>query len=475
MQDNSLKISKRTFITSVLILLVLMLFAGILTQTLPQGSFQRTVEDGREVVVAGSYEMTENAGRMPFWRVFTAPVEVLWSQDGMTVIGIILFLMLISGSISLLNRSGIMNFAMGAIVDKSRNKKYRLLLLITLIFMLFGAFVGVYEESVALVPFAVALAVSLGWDELTGVGMSVLAAGFGFSSAVTNPFTLAIAQRLSGLPVYSGLWFHLLSFVIMYGILSVFLCRYAVKLDKKKAVSGEEIKDEKPFADGGGYQGRKMSFGVRIFAVSMFLMVGIVAAGIFVPVISQNALIFMMLPLTIGSIAAVKCSGYRGKMLKEFLEGILGMLPSVLMILMAASIKLIVEHGGILDTILYYASMAAQKMGGVWCALLVFGIILILNFFIASGSAKAFLVMPIIVPLADLVGITRQTVVTAFCFGDGFSNVVYPTNPVLLICLGISGIAYSKWFKWTWKLQGSVLIVCLALISLAYAVELGPF
>lgn len=475
MQDNSLKISKRTFITSVLILLVLMVFAGILTQTLPQGSFQRTVEDGREVVTAGSYEMADNAERMPFWRVFTAPVEVLWSADGMTVIGIILFLMLISGSISLLNRSGIMNFAMGAIVDKSRNKKYRLLLLITLIFMLFGAFVGVYEESVALVPFAAALAVSLGWDELIGVGMSVLAAGFGFSSAVTNPFTLAVAQRLSGLPVYSGLWFHLLSFAIMYGILAVFLCRYAVKLDKRKDAQRGESQAEKTFAGAGEYQGRKMSLGVRIFSVSMILMVGIVAAGIFVPVISANALIFMMLPLTIGSIAAVKCSRYKGKMGKEFLEGILGMLPSVLMILMAASIKLIVEHGGILDTVLYYASMAVQKMGGVWCALLVFGIILVLNFFIASGSAKAFLVMPIIVPLADLVGITRQTVVTAFCFGDGFSNVVYPTNPVLLISLGISGIAYSKWFKWTWKLQGVVLIVCLALVSLAYAVELGPF
>ncbi|MBO5197766.1 MAG: YfcC family protein [Lachnospiraceae bacterium] len=487
MEDTALKISKKTFLTSLIILLALMLFAGVLTQILPQGSYVREIADGREVVAADSYTVTEDGERLPFWKVFTAPFLVLFSSDGVTVLGIILFLMVISGDIALLNQSGVMAYSMQRIVEKNRGRRYRMLFVATFIFMAFGAFVGVFEESATLAPFAVALATAMGWDALVGLGMSMLAAGFGFAAAISNPFTLSIAQELAGLPIYSGFGFHVVSFLVIYLILAGFLYHYARSIDGRAEMkrSGQD-KDTRESArqDKAGIgrgeravskeEESRMRFAMHIFLAAIGLVVAVVLLGILIPAVASNALVLMLLPMTVGSVLAAKKAGLV-KAGKQFVLGITGMLPGVVMILMASSVKLIVQEGGILDTILYYVSGAAQKVGGAGSLFLIYGLILILNFFIASGSAKAFLVIPIIAPLADLVGITRQTAVIAYCFGDGFSNVLYPTNPVLLICLGMTAVSYGKWVKWTWKLQAVVLVVSGALLYAAYALQLGPF
>ncbi len=478
MNDQALKISKKTFISSVLILLLLMISAGVLALTIPQGSYERTIANGREVVVADSYTPVTNGQRLPFYRIFTAPFEVLASEDGTTIMGIILFIILISGSIGLLNQSGVMSYAMERVVEKNREHRYRLLLLITFIFMFFGAFVGVFEESATLVPFAAALSMAMGWDSLVGLGMSVLAAGFGFATAVSNPFTLSIAQQMAGLPIYSGFIFHLICFFIIYGILAAFLYRYAKKIDQspeKSLTRGIEKQLQHTERSYSPERKRGLEAGVKIFIIAIALVILVVISGVLIPAIGSNALILMILPLTAGSILSARVSRYSSHILRDFLKGIIGMLPAVLLILMASSIKLIVSNGQILDTILYYASQAAKNAGSFACIPVIYLFVLILNFFISSGSAKAFLVMPIITPLADLVGITRQTAVVAFCFGDGFSNVIYPTNPVLLICLGMTVVSYGRWFRWTWKLQLLILAVTTALLYAAYGIGLGPF
>lgn len=478
MDNQALKISKKTFISSVVILLLLMIIAGILALTLPQGSYERTISEGREIVVADSYTEITDGNRLPLYRIFTAPLEVLVSDDAATIIGIIIFIVLISGSIGLLNQSGVMAYAMERVVEKNKEHRYRLLLLITFIFMFFGAFVGVFEESATLVPFAVALALAMGWDSLVGLGMSVLAAGFGFSTAVSNPFTLSIAQQMAGLPIYSAFLFHLLCFFCVYAVLAIFLYRYAKKIDQHPERSLTRGLERTISTTQNTYTEQReqgLRKGLKIFIIAILLVVLVVVSGVIVPAIGSNALILMILPLTIGSILSAKASKYSTHITLDFLKGILGMLPAVLLILMASSIKLIVSNGQILDTILYYASETAKNAGSIACIPVIYLFVLILNFFISSGSAKAFLVMPIITPLADLVGITRQTAVQAFCFGDGFSNTIYPTNPVLLICLGLTVVSYGKWFRWTWKLQLLILALTTAFLYLAYAIHLGPF
>ena len=157
------------------------------------------------------------------------------------------------------------------------------------------------------------------------------------------------------------------------------------------------------------------------------------------------------------------------------IEGLSGIAPSIPLILMAASIKHIVAQGGIMDTILHSTALSFSDASPLLAALLVYFLALGIEFFVASGSAKAFLMMPILLPLADLIGVTRQVTVTAYCFGDGFSNMAYPTNPVLLICLGLTAVSYPKWIRWSLKLWFWVLLVTIAFLGIGVAINFGPF
>jgi uncharacterized ion transporter superfamily protein YfcC len=172
----------------------------------------------------------------------------------------------------------------------------------------------------------------------------------------------------------------------------------------------------------------------------------------------------MALFFLVGGLIAAKASRYGGNIFKDFIKGVGGIAPSALLILMAMSVKLIITNGGIMDTILYYASETVSQMGPYGAIIMIFLLVLTLNFFVGSGSAKAFLLIPIIAPMADLVGLTRQMAVQAFCFGDGFTNMLYPTNPLLMITLGVTVVSYPKWFKWSIGLQLLMLAVNIVLL-----------
>ena len=187
-EEASLKIGKRTFIIAFVILFMLILTVGILTQVIPTGSFNREIVDGREVIIEGSYQLTDQA-KLPVYRWFTAPVEVLGSADSMVVIVIIFFLLAVSMAFSLLEKSDIMSLFISKIVRRFSKMKYLLMALIVFFFMLLGAVLGTFEENIALVPLILALAYCMGWDSLVGLGMSMLASCFGFTAAVTNPFS----------------------------------------------------------------------------------------------------------------------------------------------------------------------------------------------------------------------------------------------------------------------------------------------
>ncbi|MDR1319005.1 MAG: AbgT family transporter, partial [Treponema sp.] len=158
-----------------------------------------------------------------------------------------------------------------------------------------------------------------------------------------------------------------------------------------------------------------------------------------------------------------------------FRKGILNILPGVFLVLLAYSVKHIITTGMIMDTILYMAAELIRRSPPMSAAFLIYATTLGMNFFIGSASAKAFLMMPLLTPLADLVGITRQTAVLAFDFGDGFSNMIFPTNPLLLIALSFSVVSYTKWIRWTWKLQLVILILTSAFLAFAVKIGFGPF
>ena len=478
-EKSSIKISARAFISSLIILLVLIIAAGALTYIIPSGSFERIETDGHLCIVPDTFEFSERGG-YPVWRWFTAPIEVLWSSDAVTVISIIIFIFMIGGVFTVLDKCGMLHYIMSLLVRRFSTSKYKLMAILVLFFMLFGSVFGIFEELVALVPIVIILSHALGWDSLVGLGMSALAACFGFASATLNPFTLGVAQSVAGLPMFSGLLFRIGVLAVCYTILLVFLKRYAKRIEKDPSCSlvfEEDKKIREKYRTDSDIEKldneKQLSLTVKIFAASIVLVILYVIIGFFLPALSSYSMVVMAILFLVGGLVGGALSGYGGNILKDFISGIAGIAPSAILILMAMSVKLIITNGEIMDTILYYISSSISSMGEYGAVIMIYLVVLVLNFFVASGSAKAFLLMPLITPLSELVGLNTQIAVQAFCFGDGFTNIIYPTNPLLMITLGITVVSYPKWFKWTAPLQLLMLIVNIAILCFAVLIGYG--
>ena len=476
------QISKKAFLQAVIIIFILMMVSGVLTRLIPAGQYARSVVDGREVIDPASFTFI-NQPDFPIWRWFTAPVEVLFTPDGLTkVIPIILFILLVGTAFGVMDKSGILQAIVSRIVQKFGGRKYHLLVIITFFFMVLGSFFGIFEEVIPLVPLMIGLAYYLGWDSLTGLGMSVLATNIGFSTALFNPFTIGIAQKLAGLPLYSGVGPRLVLFIVVFPIVATFLVLYARKIDRKPETSSVFKEDQTEKAKYGDFKVDNMletdprMRRAAIFMGSFFALILVVLMAL--PVITF--LRDIALPLTgllfvIGGIGAGLISGAGKKAWKAAWEGFLGIAPAIPLLMMAASVKHIIATGGILDTILHWANFAFTGTSPFIASLLIYGLTLVLELFITSGSAKAFLLIPIIMPLADLVGVTRQIAVSAYCFGDGFSNMAYPTNAALLITLSLTVIPYTKWLKWVLKLWVWIILATVLFLAVAVAYNYGPF
>lgn len=340
-------------------------------------------------------------GGIPFWKWVLSPVLVLFGEDNSSLITIIILLLVLGGLFNTLDKFGILRFLLDKITCRFGKNRRVILAVVPLFFMIMGSAIGSFEECVPLVPVVVALTVRLGWDAFTGLGISILAAGCGFAAGVCNPFTVGVAQELAGLPMFSGIWLRALGFVLIYVLLMLFLLWHVKKVEKP--LNAQMLADNSKTANvtDNGYS-------------------------------SENRL---------------------RKAAITFKDGIVGVLPGVLLILMANSIRYTLIEGNILDAILQSAISMAGGLPRWSVILFIYLLVLVMNFFIPSGSAKAFLLIPLIVPTAQAFGISAQLCVLAFAFGDGFSNVFYPTNPVLLISLGLANVNYGAWVKWSLKFQ----------------------
>ncbi len=462
-QPKGLNISAKSFITSIVVLLVLMILTYGLTFIIPSGEFQRVFQDGRETIVSGTF--TEVEGGISFFKWLASPVLLLGASGSGTIIAVIAFLLVIGGIFNALDKCGLIQYMLNKIVHKFRSARYRLVAFVSLFFMCLGTFIGSFEECVPLVPLVVALSVSFGWDAITGVAMSLLATGCGFAAGVSNPFTVGVAQEIAGLEMLSGIWLRAIAFVLIYGLLLAFLFFRIRKLEKK---SDFVIKAQNDIF----VSNKKMDVAIVWFVSIIAVGILLVLSSSFIPFIRDITMPVIAVMFLIAGTVATLVSGLKVKALfAHFGNGALSIAPAVLMILMASSIKYILSEAKVLDTLLYKAMDMTSNLPTWSVILFIYLIALIMNFFISSGSAKAFLLMPLVVPIADICGISRQLCVMAYAFGDGFSNVFYITNPVLLISLGLAGISYGKWVKWSWKFQICNLILTSAILLFGFAVN----
>lgn len=392
-KETAVGASVKSFITAIVVIFIMMVLTYILTFIIPGGG-------------------------IPFWKWALSPILVLFWEDNGSLIAIILLLIVLGGAFNSLDKFGVLRFLLDKITEKFAKNKKMLLAIIPLFFMLLGSVAGTYEECVPLVPVVVALAFRFGWDALTGLGMSILAAGYGFAAGVCNPFTIGVAQELVGLPMFSGMWFRVINFGLIYIGLQIFLWRHVRKIEKNVDNVAEVRKTE-------SWDRRKKEYYLD---------------------------------------SKLK------KLVTTFGNGVISVLPGVLLILMANSIRFTLMEGNILEVILQGAITIAEGLPRWSVILFIYVLVLGMNFFIPSGSAKAFLLMPLITSTAQAFDISAQLCVVAFAFGDGFSNVFYPTNPVLLISLGLVNVSYTDWAKWSVKFQLVNLLLTSLLLLLGLAI-----
>ena len=460
---KGLDINAKSFITAMIIIFALMCGTYALTFFVPSGEYTRIVDANGDTVLdtASGFQYVE--GGMSFWKWILSPFLVLAAEGSGTILGVIAFLLVIGGIFNGLDKCGLMQYMLDKIVDRFGASKYRLMAMIIFFFMALGSFIGSYEECVPLVPIVVALSISLGWDDLTGLGMSILAIGCGFAAGVCNPFTVGVAQNLVGLPMFSGMWLRCISFIIVYLLLFLFVRTYAKKVEKPQSATASLhtfVPD------------KKRDKALKYFGGILLVGVLVIFSSVFITALQDFTMIIVALMFLVAGISSILTTGMSAKEMGiYFWNGVTSIFPAVFMILMASSIKYTLVEAKILDTLLHAAVGIAETLPKAVVILFVYLIVLVMNFFISSGSAKAFLLMPLIVPLAQIFDISAQLCVMAFAFGDGFSNVLYPTNAVLLISIGLANVSYVKWFKWTWKFQ--LLNIVVTSLMLLFGLAIG--
>ena len=459
---KQLNVSVRSFATAIAVIFVLMAATYILTLTIPAGEYARVEDANGNLIVDTDGGFSYVEGGIPFWKWLLSPILVLGASGSGALIAVIAFLLVIGGIFSSLDACGLIRYMLDKMTCRFGKMRYRLMAITVLFFMALGSMIGSFEECVPLVPIVVALAVSLGWDVLTGIGMSLLAAGCGFAAGICNPFTVGVAQELAGLPMFSGIWLRILSFVLIYALLMAFLLLYARKIQRPidtAQTSEGFVKDP------------KMERATLSFAVIVGVGIAAVLSSGFITFLQDYTMIIVAVMFLIAGIVSTVLSGMSPRELgKTSLSGVIGILPAVAMILMASSIKYTLEEARVMDTVLYGAVKLAGELPGWSVILFIYLIVLVMNFFIPSGSAKAFMLIPLIVPMAQIFGVSVQLCIVAFAFGDGFSNVFYPTNPALLISLGLADTSYGKWFGWSWKFQTLNLVLTSLILLFGYAV-----
>jgi uncharacterized ion transporter superfamily protein YfcC len=458
-------------VTVAALLLVVLFFCGSLSYFIPQGAFERDA-DGN--IIPGTYQAEEIEG-IAVWRVITAPIRVFASEDALTIIMISIFLLVMSGVFNLLDKTGGIKTFIEFIMHHLRGTGGTFVCIMVLLFMLFGSLFGMFEELVTLLPLIIVFMLSMQLDTMVGLGACLMAACFGFSTAISNPFSVGTAAQLAGIPVSSGVWLRMVFFVIVYGILCAFLLGYLKKIKHDPQSSPTFEMDRKKrenliLHSGDDLQDRKKIFRVyaSFFAVQGVLLIAIASiraiSGLAIPILAVGFLVSGMIA------GQIVCKDFR-KVLSCFLQGVATMLPAVAMIALASSVKLVMVESNIIDTVMNTVLQLLVGKGKFVTVLLIYALILFLQLFIGSASAKIFLVMPIVLPITNALGISPTLVILTYCMADGFTDVILPTNPVLLIGLSMANVSYWKWLKWTWKLQ--LLLFAVSVVVLYFGVLVG--
>ncbi len=528
---------KLKFPHTYVIIFYTIVIAAVMSWVIPGGEYEDVVrvKDGKEV-----HEMVYHSveSQPQTWEIFSALFEGFERQSG-----IIVFILMIGGAFWIMNHSksidvGIFSF-LGFTRRLEKNALIRkigvdniVMTLIMLMFSVFGAVFGMSEETIAFIIILVPLAISMGYDSITGVGLVFVSAGLGFAGAILNPFTIGIAQGIAELPLFSGIEYRFFCWIVINAIGIIYILRWARKV-KRKPKSSFVYEDDEYWRKAHAADSEKVEYhtplsawitwGAITIALGVFswlypytpMKVGdyppvhlmMVPAGAILFTVSSfftlrksahffvlNLLTFTIYFLIVGvmgyswyimeiatlffamGILAGAAMNYSpNRITKLFIDGMKDILSAAVIVGLAGGIIVILEDGKIISTILYSMSQGMKDAGEITSIGIMYVIQNIINILIPSGSAKAAITMPIMAPFSDLIGLSRQATVMAFQFGDGFTNMITPTSGVLMGVLGVAKIPYQKWVKWVTPLIIIMLILGFLLLIPTVTMDLPGF
>ena len=457
-----ISISRKTFFQVAALLAGLLIAAIALTYIVPRGTFG-VLPDGTPDYL--DYTRRADLPGIPVWQGLLAPVLVFFSSDGLTLAMLSLFLFVISAAFQVMNDVGGVRALVGAVSGRFARRRGLLLVCVSFLFYCFGAFLGLFEEMLTMLPIVASLCLALGYDSFTGFLCSILACGFGFASAVTNPFTVLLASEIIGVSPMEHVWFRLVIFAVMFLLLIGFLGLYTRRLarDPERSVTREHDRNLTGIA---AADAPPVSPRVRnTYAVFLLSALALIIVSSLSSALRGYTVVILIVWFLFGGIAAGALAG--GKLrpvLRSFGKGFVSALPTLVFIAMAASVKYIFDRGSVLPTIVHGINALADGRSPLRIAVLIYLIVLALEFFISSSTAKAILVMGLLSVVN--VGLSKTMLVLLYTFADGYTNVLFPTSPVLLISLSMLEIDYFTWLKKSLPLFAVNLLLVLGFIAL---------
>ncbi len=455
---------------------------SLLTYVIPSGQFERTVKDygklTQTVVVPGSYE---EVPKHYSTKAVLLGEEVEGKSSPISAIGVlsaipkglgdsavlIFYVFIIGAVFMLIQYTGAINAFLFALIDKFKKRPKTLFFLIYMTIFSGSSFMGIGPETIALIPVFLLLSKHMGYDRMFGLALLTLPVWLGWSTGVTNPFTVQIAQIIAELPIGSGIGLRLVLYVV-YALLGFyFIMRYGdrVKRDRSKSLMPNDAFDLVEFGDFQKTKLERKHVLILVFFVLAF-------AAILTAVQTIGWGLIEMSACFIGIIILISfISGMSGdETMEAFINGLRIMIVPALVVGVARGISVVLQEGMIIDTLLHHASSTLMEMPKVAAAEGMLFFQTALNFFIPSASGQALVSMPLMTPMSDILGISRQTAVLAYILGDGLSNMIIPTNGVLMAMLGLAKVSFEKWFKFVLRLFIVSMILALGFIALAVSV-----
>ena len=426
---------------SIVLLLSLIFLVGILSYFIPSGAYTRTLVDGRQILDPTSFHFVD--------KQILTPLDFFNTiHQGLSAAGPLIFMILIiGGAMRLFEKTGAITAIIAAFARSFGSQRSSWIL--TLIFTFFaclGAFPGMLEAAIPFAPLCVGIALALGYDVIVGIAVPVIGITIGWTSGVTNPWTVGIGQNMAHLPLFSGIGYRLLVLVVFWFVSLIYILSYArkVKKDRQKSiVSGlEGVFDEQ--------QEKKLEDIPFTHQDKLVLLIFVATIGtiIYGTIHWKWGLDSMASLYIIGGILAGLVSRYPLNQIADtFIEGGRNIFSGVIAVGLARGISVLMEKAGIIDTVIHYLSVPLKEFSPAFSAGVMVFIQTIINFFIPSGSGQAMATLPVMLPLADILGISKQTAILAFQFGDGLSNLCYPTVAVLIAYLSYTRVPFSKWFR----------------------------